>query len=85
MAAAHHRAALTGLRKRGYAVARERIEEGDSIYRVAVTAARLAQFDASEPNNRERKPKAKRAAYIIFVLPLWRTHRAVSCERPERE
>jgi Protein of unknown function (DUF3489) len=56
------RAALTGLRKRGYAVARERIEDGDSIYRVAVTAARLAQFDVSEPNNRERKPKAKRAA-----------------------
>jgi hypothetical protein len=56
------RAALTGLRKRGYAVARERIEDGDSIYRVAVTAARLAQFDESEPNDRERKPKAKRAA-----------------------
>jgi hypothetical protein len=56
------RAALTGLRKRGYAVARERVEEGDSIYRVAATAARLAQFDESEPNDRERKPKAKRAA-----------------------
>ncbi len=56
------RAALTGLRKRGYAVARERLEDGDSIYRVAVTAARLAQFDVSEPNNRERKPNAKRAA-----------------------
>jgi DNA-binding MarR family transcriptional regulator len=56
------RAALTGLRKRGYAVARERIEDGDSIYRVRVTAARLAQFDDSEPNDRERTPKAKRAA-----------------------
>ena len=29
------RAALTGLRKRGYAVGRERIDGGDSIYRVA--------------------------------------------------
>ena len=56
------RAALTGLRKRGYAVARERIEDGDAIYRVGVTAARLAQFDEPEPNDRERKPKAKRAA-----------------------
>jgi Protein of unknown function (DUF3489) len=56
------RAALTGLRKRGYAVARERIEDGDSIYRFAVTAARLAQFDESEPNDRERKPKANLAA-----------------------
>jgi Protein of unknown function (DUF3489) len=56
------RAALTGLRKRGYAVARERIEDGDSIYRVAVTGARLAQFDESQPNDRECRPKAKRAA-----------------------
>ena len=56
------RAALTGLRKRGYAVARERIEGGDAIYRVGVTAARLAQFEEPEPNDRERKPKAKRAA-----------------------
>jgi len=56
------RAALTGLRKRGYAVARERIEDGASVYRVAVTAAGLAQFDESEPNDRERKPKANLAA-----------------------
>jgi Protein of unknown function (DUF3489) len=56
------RAALTGLRKRGYAVARERIEDGASIYRVAVTVADLAQFDESEPNDRERKPKANLAA-----------------------
>src|SRR5271163_3052973 len=28
------RAALTGLRKRGYAVARERIDKGESIYRI---------------------------------------------------
>ena len=30
------RAALTGLRKRGYAVVRERIDAGDSIYRIEV-------------------------------------------------
>jgi hypothetical protein len=56
------RAALTGLRKGGYAVARERIEDGASVYRVSATAAGLAQFDESEPNDRERKPKANRAA-----------------------
>ena len=38
------RAALTGLRKRGYAVARERIEDGELIYRVAVTAAGLTSI-----------------------------------------
>jgi hypothetical protein len=33
------RAALTGLRKRGYAVIRERIGAGDSVYRVSAVAA----------------------------------------------
>jgi hypothetical protein len=33
------RAALTGLRKRGYAVIRERIGAGDSVYRVSGAAA----------------------------------------------
>ena len=33
------RAALTGLRKRGYAMIRERIGAGDSVYRVSDVAA----------------------------------------------
>jgi len=33
------RAALTGLRKRGYAVARERVGAGGSIYRISGAAA----------------------------------------------
>jgi hypothetical protein len=61
------RAALTGLRKRGYAVVRERIEGGDSVYRIAGAAADagdrfVAQPDASEPNGREPKPKPSQAA-----------------------
>ena len=33
------RAALTGLRKRGYAVIRERIGAGDSVYRISDASA----------------------------------------------
>jgi hypothetical protein len=33
------RAALTGLRKRGYAIERSRSEQGGSVYRIVVTAA----------------------------------------------
>ena len=32
------RAALTGLRKRGYAIQRARSEQGDSLYRIAASA-----------------------------------------------
>jgi hypothetical protein len=61
------RAALTGLRKRGYGVARERLDEGDSVYRIAATTADTA--DRFVPNtapsggrDRELKPKANQAA-----------------------
>ena len=61
------RAALTGLRKRGYAVVRERVDARDSIYRIAVTAADgedrfVVQSEASEGRDREPEPKAKQAA-----------------------
>jgi Protein of unknown function (DUF3489) len=61
------RAALTGLRKRGYAIARERTSGGDSIYRVAGPATAGAdrftvQTEAMESHDREVKPKANRAA-----------------------
>jgi len=60
------RAALTGLRKRGYAVVRERIEAGDSVYRISHAAThggdRIAdQTDASDGDG-EPKPKVNRAA-----------------------
>ena len=56
------RAALTGLRKRGYAVVRERIDAGDSIYRIVTTAADgedrfVVQPDASDRYGRELEPK----------------------------
>jgi site-specific DNA recombinase len=38
------RAALTGLRKRGFAIARERIEGGDSVYPTLSTARRMASI-----------------------------------------
>jgi hypothetical protein len=61
------RAALTGLRKRGYAVARERIEGEGTVYRVAATAAvgedRLViRTEASEDHDCELEPKASHAA-----------------------
>jgi hypothetical protein len=61
------RAARTGLRKRGYAVVRERTGVGGSIYRVAgpatVGADRLVvQSEAVESQDREVNAKAKRAA-----------------------
>jgi hypothetical protein len=59
------RAALTGLRKRGYAVIRERIGAGDSIYRISDAPAHMEDctilqrdaMDGSEP-----KRKAMQAA-----------------------
>jgi hypothetical protein len=61
------RAALTGLRKRGYAVARERIDGGESIYRIAATVADggdrgVVEPLASEDRSRELRPKANQAA-----------------------
>ena len=60
------RAALTGLRKRGYAVVRERADIGDSVYRISGAAAdgedRIVQTDAAASHDDKRKSKAKRAA-----------------------
>jgi hypothetical protein len=60
------RAALTGLRKRGYAVVRERIDSGDSVYRIAGVVGdgagrSIADAAAPEGHGSERKPKASRA------------------------
>ena len=59
------RAALTGLRKRGYAVVRERVGAADSVYRISDGAThgedRIVPTDAASSCN-ERKPKAKLAA-----------------------
>jgi hypothetical protein len=61
------RAALTGLRKRGYAVARERIDGGDSIYRIGGRATNrgdrvLVDPRQSEHRDRESKPKGTQGA-----------------------
>jgi hypothetical protein len=61
------RAALTGLRKRGYAVARERIDGGDSIYRMAghptdFECRSLIEPGAREGRDRELESKANQAA-----------------------
>jgi hypothetical protein len=59
------RAALTGLRKRGYAVIRERIDAGDSVYRISDASIHredrtLPQRDAVD--GRQPKQKATQAA-----------------------
>ncbi|MGB7976221.1 MAG: DUF3489 domain-containing protein [Roseiarcus sp.] len=59
------RAALTGLRKRGYAVIRERVGAGDSVYRISDAFAHMGdrtvlQRDAM--NGRGHKRKATQAA-----------------------
>jgi len=61
------RAALTGLRKRGYAVVRQRLGAGDSVYRISHAAADggdhiAAQTDASDGHEGEPKPRANQAA-----------------------
>jgi len=61
------RAALTGLRKRGYAVVRERVDGGDSIYRIAGCATdngcrAVIELEASADSDRELQPKARQAA-----------------------
>jgi Protein of unknown function (DUF3489) len=56
------RAALTGLRKRGYAVARERVDGGDSVYRIASPAAdggERAVVETKATRDRGRQPKAE--------------------------
>jgi Protein of unknown function (DUF3489) len=60
------RAALTGLRKRGYAVVRARVGAGDSVYRIAGAADDgdrfVVQPDASDGYDRELEPKPGQAA-----------------------
>ena len=52
------RAALTGLRKRGYAVIRERVGAADSVYRISDSAA-----DGEDRTvDSDLKPKASQAA-----------------------
>jgi hypothetical protein len=61
------RAALTGLRKRGYAVVRERIGTKDSVYRIAGPATdggdrSIVEPGVREDHDRELEPKANQAA-----------------------
>ena len=59
------RAALTGLRKRGYAVIRERIGAGDSVYRISGAPAHRGDRTARQrdaKDSREPKRKATQAA-----------------------
>ena len=56
------RAALTGLRKRGYAVIRERIGDGDSAYRISNAPAHTGDPTVQQPEAMEgRGPKQKAA------------------------
>jgi hypothetical protein len=59
------RAALTGLRKRGYAVIRERIGAGDSVYRISDAPAYLGDRTGPQPeamDGRGLEQKATQAA-----------------------
>jgi hypothetical protein len=61
------RAALTGLRKRGYAVVRGRVEGGGSICRIVGPATDggdcvVVEPEASADDDPELKPKASQAA-----------------------
>jgi len=57
------RAALTGLRKRGYAVVRERVGAGDPVYRISHAAADggdhfAARTDAADGHHGELRPRS---------------------------
>jgi hypothetical protein len=61
------RAALTGLRKRGYSLVRERVDGGDSIYRIAGPVPdggdrAVVEPEVSSADNGEKEPKASQAA-----------------------
>ena len=60
------RAAITGLRRRGYAVTRERVGAGESVYRISGAPAgsgdRVAVQTEAVDRRRDPKPKTKRAA-----------------------
>ena len=51
------RAAIAGLRKRGYSVIRDRAEEGGSVYRISDAAAEEADDASSPPQTRLRRPR----------------------------
>jgi hypothetical protein len=61
------RAALTGLRRRGYAVVRERVDGRDSIYRIVGSATAggdrvVVEVKASPNDGPESQPEASQAA-----------------------
>ncbi len=56
------RAALTGLRKRGYAVIRERIGAGDSVYRISNAPAHRGDRSAPQPEAMEGRGIKQKAA-----------------------
>ena len=60
------RAAITGLRKRGYAMTRERIGAGESVYRIsganAGSVERVPVQTEAVDGRRDPKRKTKRAA-----------------------
>src|SRR5271166_6054899 len=60
------RAAIAGLRKRGYAVIRERIGAGESVYRISGapdgSGDRVAVQTEASDGRRDPKPRTKRAA-----------------------
>jgi Protein of unknown function (DUF3489) len=61
------RAAITGVRKRGYSVVLDRSEEGASVYRLSnpqksEVATSVPQTQEHKPSRRQREAKAKAAA-----------------------
>jgi hypothetical protein len=61
------RAAITGIRKRGYSVTLDRSADGASVYRLSDAhrsedAASAIQVEENKPPRRQREPKAKAAA-----------------------
>ena len=56
------RAAITGLRKRGYAVTRERIGAGESVYRISAAPDGSGDQTEAADGRRDPKGKTKRAA-----------------------
>ena len=73
------RAAITGLRKRGYAVTRERIGAGESVYRISGAPAgsgdRVPVQTEAVDRRRDPKPKTKRAAHGPHVAASFEARR----------
>jgi len=76
------RAALTGLRKRGYAVIRERIGAGDSVYRISDAPAYLGDRTVPQPEAMDARGLEQKASSGVVGMTRARAKSGQAGKRP---